>query len=85
MPANVTRTVSNNFHNKKVSYKMHCYSSHCYNFARFKIDTYDSLPLGKTLILHNVLIHIKSVFDKDQKHYYYTIFSEKCSYQIAKK
>ena len=34
---------------------------------------------------HNVLIPIKSVLNKDQNHYYYTIFLEKCSYQLAKK
>ena len=32
------------------------------------IDIYDSLTLQKTLTLHNVVIFIKSVFNKDQNH-----------------
>ena len=39
------------------------------------------LPL-KTLALHNVIILIKSVFNKYQNHYYYNILLEKCSYQL---
>ena len=56
-----------------------------HNYAKIKIDSYDSLPLEKALTLHNVIILIKSVFNKDQNHYYYNIFLEKCSYQLAKK
>ena len=40
-------------------------------------DSNGSLPLGKTLNLHNVIILIKSVFDKDENNYYYDIFLEK--------
>ena len=58
-------------------------SSH--NYGKMKIDFYDSLPIGKTLILHNVQMLIKSVFNKDQNHYYCNLFWEKCSYQIAQK
>ena len=36
------------------------------NYARIKIDSYESFPLDKTLTLHNVIIFIKSVFNKDQ-------------------
>ena len=54
-------------------------------FAKIKVDSYDSLPIEKRLTLHNVIIHIKSVLNKDKNHYYYKIFSEKCSYQLAKK
>ena len=39
----------------------------------------------KTLTLHNVIIHIKSVLNKDKNYYYYNIFLEKCSNQLAKK
>ena len=39
----------------------------------------------KTLILHNVITLIKSALNKDQNHFYYDIFLEKCSYQLAKK
>ena len=50
-----------------------------------KLIQYDSLPLEKALTLHNVIIHIKSVFKKNQNHYYYNIFFEKCSFQLPKK
>ena len=55
-----------------------------YYFAKIKIDSYGSLPIAKILTLHNVIILIKSVLNKDKKHYYYKIFLEKCSYQLAK-
>ena len=29
-------------------------------------------------------MHIKSVLDKDQNHYYNNIFLEKCSYHLTK-
>ena len=54
-------------------------------FAKIKVDSYDSLPIEKRLTLHNVIIHIKSVLNKDKNHYCYKIFLEKCSYQLAKK
>ena len=37
------------------------------------------------MTMDNVIILVKSVLNKDQNHYYYNIFSEKCSYQLAKK
>ena len=54
-------------------------------FAKIKVDSYDSLQIEKTLTLHIVIIHIKPVLNKDKNHYYYKIFLEKCSYQLAKK
>ena len=48
-------------------------------FAKTKVDSYDSLPIEKLLTLHNVIIIIKSVLNKDKNHYYYQIFLEKCS------
>ena len=54
-------------------------------FAKIKVDSYDSLPIEKRLTLHNVIIHIKSVLNKDKNHYYFKIFLEKYSYQLAKK
>ena len=51
-----------------------------HNYASIKIDSYDSLPLEKKLTLKNFIIFIKSVFNKDQNHYYYNIFSEKYSF-----
>ena len=56
-----------------------CVFSH--NNAKMKIDSYNLLPLEKTLTLHNFIIFTKSVFHKDQNHYYYNIFLEKYSYR----
>ena len=36
-------------------------------FAKIKADSSDSLPIGKILTLHNVIIHVKSVLNKDKK------------------
>ena len=50
-----------------------------------KIASCDPLPLEKTLTLHNnVLIVIKSVFNKNQNHYYCNKFIEKYSDELAK-
>ena len=54
------------------------------NNPKIKIGSYDSLCLEKTLTLHNVIMLIKSVFNKSQN-YYYSIFLEKCLYQLAEK
>ena len=54
-------------------------------FTKIKVDSYDSLPTDKILTLHNVIILIKLVPNKDKNHYYYKIFLEKFSYQLAKK
>ena len=51
-----------------------------HNYARIKIDWYDSLPLEVTLTFHNVIIHIKLVLSKDEIHYYYEKFLEKGLY-----
>ena len=48
-----------------------------HNYTRIKIESNDSLYLEKTLTLDNVIILIKSVFNKNQNHYYYNIFLEK--------
>ena len=53
-------------------------------FAKIKVDSYDFLPIEKTLTLHNVIILIKSVLSKNKNHYYYKIFLEQYSYQLAK-
>ena len=49
-----------------------------HNYPKVKVDSYDSLPLGKKW-LHNVIILIKSVFNKNKNNYYYNIFLEKAS------
>ena len=54
-------------------------------YTKMKVDSYDYLPIEKTLNLHNVIILSKSVLNKGQIHYYYNIFLEKCLYQLAKK
>ena len=51
-----------------------------HNYAKIMVDSHDSLPLEETLAFHNVTIHNKSVLNKDQIHYYYNKFLEKCSY-----
>ena len=72
-----------------------------HNYAKFKIDSNDSLPLEQALTLHNVIMFINSVFNKDRNHntllyimintqyitihHYDNTFLEKHSYQLAKK
>ena len=48
-----------------------------HNYAKIKVDSYDSLPLEKAMTFHNVIILIKSVFNKNENIYYYNIFLEK--------
>ena len=40
-----------------------------HHFSKIKVDSYDYLPIVKTLTLHNVIIHIKSVLNKVKNHY----------------
>ena len=56
-----------------------------YYFAEMKVDFCYSLPMEKILTLLNVIMHIKSVLNKDKNQYNYKIFLEKCSYQLGKK
>ena len=44
-----------------------------HNYAKIKIDLYHSLPLEKTMTFRNVIILIKSVWNKDKNNYYYGI------------
>ena len=37
------------------------------NYAKIKVDSYDSLPLERTFSLHNVIVLIKSVAHKKKK------------------
>ena len=48
-----------------------------HNFAKSKGDSYDYVPLEKTLTLDNVAILIMSVFSKDKNNYYYNIYFRK--------
>ena len=45
-----------------------------HNFAKIKVHSYDSLPLEKTMTFCNVIILIKSVWNKDKNSYYYNIY-----------
>ena len=53
-------------------------------YAKIKVDSYN-FAYRKELTLRNVIIHIKLALNKDQNHHYKKIFSENCSYQLAKK
>ena len=48
-----------------------------HNYAKTKVDFYDSLLLEKRFTFHDVIRHIKSVWHKDQNHHYYDVFLEK--------
>ena len=48
-----------------------------HNYATIKVDSYDSF--------RNVIILVKSVWNKDKNNYYYNIFLEKASYECPKK
>ena len=55
-----------------------------HNFARIRIDSYNSLPIGKILTFHFVIKLIKSVFIEEKLNYhkinyYYNIFLGKGS------
>ena len=52
-----------------------------HNFARIRIDSYNSLPIEKILTFHNVAILIKSVVNENKNHYYYNTFLEKRSHK----
>ena len=55
-----------------------------HNYAKIKVDSYYFLPLEKTMTFDNVIILIKSVFNKDKTNYYYNIFLEKALYELPK-
>ena len=54
------------------------------NCAKIKVDSYDSLPLEKTMTFHNVVILIKSVFNKDKNNCYYNTCLGKASNVLPK-
>ena len=55
-----------------------------HNYAKIKVDSYNSLPLVRTLTFHNVIILIKSVFNKNKINYYYNIVFEKALYELPR-
>ena len=56
-----------------------CSFSH--NFVRIGIDLDNSLAVEKTLTLHNVIILIRSVVNKNKNNHYYNMFLEKGLYE----
>ena len=52
-----------------------------YNFARIRIDSYDYLTIEEMLTFHNVIIHIKTVVNKNKNEYYFKAFLEKGWYK----
>ena len=48
---------------------------------KIKFNSYDNLPLNKTLKLHNIAIIIKFVFEEDGK-YYSQVFLDECLYEV---
>ena len=55
-----------------------------HNYAKIKVDSYNSLLFAKTLTFHNVILLIKSVFNKDRNNYCCNMFLEKGSYELPK-
>ena len=51
------------------------------DFMKIKFDSDDSLPLNKTLKLHNMTIIVRSVFEEDGK-YYPQVFLDECLYEL---
>ena len=51
------------------------------DFMKIKLNSDDSLPLNKTLKLHNVRIVVRSVFEEDSK-YYLQVFLDECLYEL---
>ena len=55
-----------------------------HNYIKIKLDSYDSLPLVKTMTFHNAIILIRWILNKNKNNYYYNIFLEKSSYRLPK-
>ena len=55
-----------------------------YNYTNIKVDSYIFLPLVKTMTFYNVIILIKSVWNKDKNNYYYNTSLEKDSNELPK-
>ena len=52
-----------------------------HNSEKIRTDSYNSLPIEKILIFHNVIVLIKSVIDKNKNEYYFNIILEKGSHK----
>ena len=53
-----------------------------HNFARNRVDSYNSLPTEKIFTFHNVIILSKSVVNKNKNDHYYNIFKKKVCIKI---
>ena len=51
------------------------------DFMKIKLDTYDSLPLNKTLKLHNMMTVIRSVIEEDSSSYPH-IYLDECLHEL---
>ena len=51
------------------------------DFMKIKFNSDNSLPLNKTLKLHNMTIIVRSVFEEDGK-YYPQVFLDECLYEL---
>ena len=58
-----------------------CFS---HDYAKIKIDLDDDLPLERTLTMYNVVMLVKSVFNRNKNHFCYNIFLEKGSHHSVK-
>ena len=43
------------------------------NYAKFKVDSYGSLPLEKEMTFHDVITLINSFFNRDKNNYYHIL------------
>ena len=51
------------------------------NFGEIRIGSYNYVPIEKILTVHNLIILIKSVANKNKNKYYYNIFLKKGLYK----
>ena len=51
------------------------------DFMKIKFNFDDNLPLNKTLQFHNIIIIIRSVFEKDGR-FYLQIYLDECLYEL---
>ena len=55
------------------------------SYGAIKVDSYDSLSLEKTVTLRNVIINVKSVWNKYKNNYYHNKFLEKALHELPEK
>ena len=71
----------NKIYNKIISEKSGITDSINHNFAKIRINSYDSLHIEKVFTFHNVTVLIKSIANRDKNNYYCNIFLEKGLYK----